>query len=153
EAKRLYGLLGHGERVDLVEFDTPHGYPKPQREAVARWMRRWLLGKDDAPTEGDFPIFTDQELQCTRTGQVLEEFKGRSAFDLSADRARELERRRSERNLRPGSAGPNEELLKQVRQLAALPPTIAPAKLTEVGQVRRDGYRIRKLAFATEPGI
>jgi hypothetical protein len=144
EAKRLYGLLGHGERLDLVEFDTPHGYPKPQREAVVRWMRRWLLGKDDAPTEGDFPIATDQELQCTRTGQVLEEFKGRSAFDLNAERARDLERRRS---------GPNAELLQRVRQLAAVPATVAPAKVTEVGQVNRDGYRIRKLTFATEPGV
>jgi cephalosporin-C deacetylase-like acetyl esterase len=153
EAKRLYGLLGHGERVDLVEFDTTHGYPKPQREAVVRWMRRWLLGKDDAPTEGDFPIFSDQELQCTRTGQVLDEFKGRSAFDLTAERSRELERQRSERNRRPGSAGPNDELLKQVRHLAAVPPTIAPAQLAEVDRVNHDGYRIRKLAFATEPGI
>ena len=38
-----------------------------------RWMRRWLLGKDDAAVEGDFPIANDAELHCTRTGQVLED--------------------------------------------------------------------------------
>ena len=59
-------------------------------------MRRWLLGKDDAPVEGDFAIAKDADLQCTRTGQVLEDFKGKSVFDLNAERERELARRRSE---------------------------------------------------------
>jgi dienelactone hydrolase len=72
ELKLVYGKLGHGERVDLFESDEEHGFTRPRREAAMRWMRRWLLKVDDAPTEDDFPIFTDQELQCTRTGQVLE---------------------------------------------------------------------------------
>ena len=53
-------------------------------------MRRWLLKQDDAVDEPDFPIATDAELQCTRTGQVLTDFKGKSVFDLNAERAREL---------------------------------------------------------------
>src|SRR5262245_8660371 len=105
EAKQVYGVLGHPERVDLVEFNTTHGYPKPQREAVVRFMRRWLLGKDDAPTEGEFPIARDADLQCTRTGQVLEDFKGRSTFDLNAERERELARRRPEVQARLGADG------------------------------------------------
>src|SRR5207248_1463563 len=48
EAKLLYGLLGHGERVDLFEYNDKHGFSKPRREAAMRWMRRWLLHKDDA---------------------------------------------------------------------------------------------------------
>ncbi len=147
EAKLLYGMLGHGERVDLAEFNTTHGYPKPQREAVLRWMRRWLLDKDDAPVEADFPLFTDQELQCTRTGQVLEDLKGKSAFDLNRERALELGRQPEK--AKTGKA----DLLKQVRQRIALPERIEPAKLTEVGKVPRDGYSIRKLAFETELGI
>ena len=46
-------------------------------------MRRWLLKKDDAIDEPDFPIATDAELQCTRTGQVLSDFKDVSVFDLN----------------------------------------------------------------------
>src|SRR5262245_35747882 len=78
EAKLLYGLLGHGERVDLFEYNDKHGFSKPRREAALRWMRRWLLHKDDAPAEGEFAVHKDEELQCTRTGQVLEDFKGKS---------------------------------------------------------------------------
>ena len=46
-------------------------------------MRRWLLDKNDAPFEEDFKHFKDEDLQCTRTGQVLTDFKGVSAFGLS----------------------------------------------------------------------
>ena len=55
EAKRLYGRLGFPERVDLVENDAEHGFNSPLRVAAVRWMRRWLLGVDDAITEPDFP--------------------------------------------------------------------------------------------------
>lgn len=93
EAKRLYGLLGFPERVELAEFPTKHGFHKGQREAMLRWMRRWLQGKDDAATEPDFPVFTDAQLQCTKTGQVLADLKGVSVFDIcrqEADRCRQL---------------------------------------------------------------
>ena len=54
-------------------------------------MMRWLLKQDTAVDEPDFPIATDAELQCTRTGQVITDFKDRSVFDLNAERARDLQ--------------------------------------------------------------
>ncbi len=61
EVKLLYGRLGFGERVDLFESDEPHGFTAPRRVAAVRWLRRWLLGKDDAITEPDLPIAPDSE--------------------------------------------------------------------------------------------
>jgi dienelactone hydrolase len=90
EAKRAYAILGRAEAVDLAEFDQAHGYPKNHREGAVRWMRRWLLGVDDAIVEGSFPVEKDAALWCTETGQVLSALKGRSAFDIVAERAREL---------------------------------------------------------------
>jgi cephalosporin-C deacetylase-like acetyl esterase len=90
EASLIYGKLGFGERVALFEFEDKHGFSRPRREAAMRWLRRWLVGKDDARTEGDSKVFSDAELQCTRSGQVLADFKGKSAFQLNADKAREL---------------------------------------------------------------
>ncbi len=104
EAKQLYGLLGHPERVDIIEENSSHGYPKAHREAMLRWMRRWLLGKDDAPSEGDIAVVDDAALQCTRTGQVLSDFHGKSVFDLNAEREAELARQREE-IARPDRAG------------------------------------------------
>ncbi len=94
EVKRIYGTLRMGERVDLFESDEPHGFTAPRRESCMRWMRRWLLGKDDAAVEADFLIASDRDLQCTETGQVLTSFHGTSAFDLNAERAAELDRNR-----------------------------------------------------------
>ena len=95
EASVLYSKLGHGERVALFEYDDKHGFSKPRREAAMRWMRRWLLSIDDAPSEGKFPTFKDAELQCTRSGQVLADFKGVSAFGLNALEAKKHEGRRA----------------------------------------------------------
>jgi dienelactone hydrolase len=90
EAKQVYGILGHAERVDLAEFNDKHGFSQPRREAAVRWMRRWLMGVDDAPAEPAFAVWKDAELQCTKSGQVLADGPGVSVFDLCAERAKEL---------------------------------------------------------------
>ena len=94
QAKRFYGRLGHPERVDLVETDDVHGFTVHLREGAVRWMRRWLLGADDAVVEEDFPIYEPAELQCTPKGQVLLMPDERSVFDLSRDWADLLNARR-----------------------------------------------------------
>ncbi len=150
EASLLYGMLGHSERMALAEFNTTHGYPKPQREAMARWMLRWLLHRDDAVTEGDIAIVRDRELQCTRSGQVLEDFQGRSVFHLNAEREKQLA---GQREQLWGKRSPD-ELRKAVRDLIALPAKIKPAEVKVRGVVAdRDGYTIREVIFETEPGI
>jgi pimeloyl-ACP methyl ester carboxylesterase len=90
EAKRLYTIMGHPERLDILESNTGHGWPTSHREGMARWMLRWLAGKDEAVVEGDFKIEKDADLLCTRTGQVLDDLKGVSTFGLNLKRAREL---------------------------------------------------------------
>ena len=100
QAKRFYGRLGLPERVDLVETDDVHGFTVHLREGAVRWMRRWLLGIDDAVVEEDFPIYTPAQLQCTPKGQVLLTPDERSVFDLSREWADLLnDRRRVNREL------------------------------------------------------
>ena len=149
EAKQLYGLLGYGERVDLFEYNDEHGFSRPRRQAAMRWMRRWLSHKDDAQVEGEFPIFTDPQLQCTRTGQALDDFKGRSAFDLSREKANELVAQRAA--FQAGHS--REEWVQEVRRLIGLPESPAAVHPVEVSRLQRDGMTIRKLTFETTPGI
>ena len=151
EVKLIYGRLGHGERVDLFESDEPHGFTRPRREAAMRWLRRWLLRIDDAPVESDFAVATDAQLQCTPTGQVLSSFKGRSVFDLNAERAAELVRTRDESRTKRGKP----ELLAEVRRLIGLSATIEPARRSDRGTVGESGsgFSVRKLVFEPEPGI
>ena len=145
EVKRIYCGLRAGERVDLFESDEPHGFTRPRRESCMRWMRRWLLGKDDAPAETDFPTAADRDLQCTETGQVLTSFHGKSAFDFNAERAAELDR---------GRAGRTPEALREeVRRRLALPAAAGSVVVHPPATTARDGYTITRWAFETEPGV
>jgi dienelactone hydrolase len=143
EAKQLYAMLGHAERVDLIEYNDKHGFSKPRREAAARWMRRWLLGVDDAIVEADFPVFKEEELRCTITGQVLSELKGRSVFDLDIEREKELAARRAGRS--------SNEILARVRELAG---TLGTAEvLPSPGSLPRGAYEVGRGKIKTASGF
>jgi pimeloyl-ACP methyl ester carboxylesterase len=142
EAKRLYGVMGKEEGVDLFEFNDTHGFSKPRREAAMRWMRRWLMGKDDAPAEPDFPVAKDVEIQCTETGQVLRDLKGKSVFDLNVERAKGLAAARSVKDL-PG----------EVRGRIGYRAPAVGLKPETRGGIRRGDVALEKLVFKTEPGI
>jgi cephalosporin-C deacetylase-like acetyl esterase len=144
EVKELYGTLGFGERVDLFESDEPHGFTKPRRESVVRWMRRWLLDKNDAPTESDFSVAADKDVQCTETGQVLSAFYDKSAFDFNAERARALAEARAGRS--------TDALRDEVRRRLALPGR-QPILVDNHRVIDRDGYTIDTWTLGTEPGV
>jgi cephalosporin-C deacetylase-like acetyl esterase len=152
EATQIFGLMGHAERVNLVEYNTKHGYPKPQREAITRWMKRWLLNVDEAVVEPDFAIAKDADLQCTRSGQVLEDFKGKSAFQLNVELEMKLAKQRAAKLAKQS----REETLKEVRRLIALPDDIKPATLhLPFGPelLKNDNLTFQRAIFETEPGI
>jgi cephalosporin-C deacetylase-like acetyl esterase len=142
EAKRLYDLLGHSERIDIVESNTGHGFPKTQREAMLRWTLRWLAGRDEAPREEDTAILPDDKLLCTRTGQVLEGLRGISAFGLCMRRARELGEERRARKAKI-----------DVARVIGVTLPIKSAGRRDVGSVKREGYRIDKVVFTTADGM
>lgn len=149
ELKLAFGRFGFGERVDLFESDEPHGFTKPRREASVRWLRRWLLAKDEPTVETEGPLVPDAELQCTKTGQVLSDLHGVSVFMLNAERAARLSCPRQEFQAKHS----RDERIAEVRRLIRLPERIAPAKHEARGEFVRPGYTIRKLVFTTEPGI
>jgi cephalosporin-C deacetylase-like acetyl esterase len=146
EAKLMYGMLGFGERVSIFEYNDKHGFWKPRREAAVRWMCRWLQNRDEAIFEPDFDIFTDAELQCTRSGQVLSDFNGKSVFHLNAELEKKLA---PNRNTDRWGKSP----VPKIRQLIGLPEKIAAARVVPQGMVQRKGYTIYTRVFETEPGI
>ncbi len=151
EVKLIYGRLGYGERVDLFESDEPHGFTRPRRIATARWMARWLLGRDEPIDEPEASIASEADLRCTRSGQVLAELGDRSVFELNAERARELRAAREAPASRRSDADFRSEVRKRIglgtkSQVAASLPMV-------VGTLNARGRTIRKLIFHVEPGI
>lgn len=149
EAKLQYGRLRHGERVSLFESDEKHGFTLPRREAAMRWMRRWLLGKDDNPSESDFPVARDEELQCTETGQVLTSFPDeRTVFDFNAGRAKELAHQRAEKFPERSAQQLRDEVKARLSQ-----PKPQDILVDNHRQIERDGYDVDVWTLATEPGV
>ncbi len=151
QAKRFYTRLGFAERVDLVETDAEHGYPKLQREAMVRWMRRFLLGIDQPVSEPEFETHATSELQCTPEGQVLLMQGARSVMDLNVEFNNQLAEQRRE-HWKPEN---RPQTLDEVRRLAGVRKLneLPRSKVTRHGTIQRDNYRIERLAFESEPGI
>lgn len=150
QAKRFYTKLGYGERVDLIETDSKHGYPRLQREAMLRWMQRWLMGKDEPVVEEKIVTRPASDYQCTPKGQVQFLPGARSVVDLNVA---------LEKDLAPGRqaiwARGRAKALAEVRTLAGIRPfdQLTTPKHTAVGTMQREGYAIDKLVLDMEPGI
>ncbi len=90
--KRLYGLLGRPDNVDLFVGPTSHGFSRENREAMYRWFNR-VTGVSDAKSEPKLKLERDEDLYCTPDGQVAS-LKSRTVFDFTSDRAAELSKNR-----------------------------------------------------------
>lgn len=66
--RRLYDLLGAGERVGLVEALTPHGYSPLTRRALFAWFERHLKGVE--------PAVVDDVDEANEPDEVLHVYPG-----------------------------------------------------------------------------
>jgi cephalosporin-C deacetylase-like acetyl esterase len=150
-AKRLYTRLGFSERVDLMENDAPHNYNTIQREAAARWMSRWLLGKNQVLREPHLALLTEKEFRCTPDGKAMSLPGARSAYDLNEDYENELAQRRASAWASIDSTA----LLQQVRRLTGIRKLseLPKPRVEILGNLALQGYRIEKLLLKPEDGI
>ena len=150
-AKRLYTDLGYSERVEILESSSPHGYHLTHREATARWMSRWLLGKDRVITEPRIEFLSEPEYRCVPEGKVMSLPGAKSVYDLNEDYENELAKRRAS----AWASGDATALLAEVRRLAGIRKLVElpQPRVDLCGTVARAGYRIEKLAISPEEGV
>ncbi|MBN2139010.1 MAG: acetylxylan esterase [Sedimentisphaerales bacterium] len=150
-AKRLYSRMGFAERIDLLENDAPHNYNRLQRQSVARWMSRWLLGRDKPITEPNIVLLSEEETTCAPDGLVMNIEGARSTYDLNRDFEKQLARRRRELWTNTAPA----ELLERVRKTAGIRPLadIPAPKVEETGVIEGPTCKIHKLILKPEEGI
>jgi cephalosporin-C deacetylase-like acetyl esterase len=150
-AKRLYTRMGFAERVGIMENDATHNYNKTQRQSVVRWMARWLLNRDEAITEPEIKLLSDEEIQCTPTGQVMKLDGARSTYDLNRDYEKKLAEQR--KKLRENTS--ESEVLKQVRQISGIRELeeLPEPKVEVFDAIERDEYFIKKMVIKCEEGI
>jgi cephalosporin-C deacetylase-like acetyl esterase len=153
ELKRLYGLMGAEEKLNMIEADDEHGYTRPRRLAAYRWMNRWLKGMDTPIDEPEVEIESVEDLRCTTTGQVSSSLGGETIFSINLAEARKVKPNRgvisTPEDLRRFQA----EIRAQVQRLTAFEKPAGSPDAHAYGEIARDGYRIEKLLIGGDPAI
>ena len=131
QAQRAYTVLGHPERVALVEANEKHGFSRRLREGAARFFARWLQGRIVEINEPEnVPVRKDAELQVTPKGQVLQLDGARSIFDWFAADEKQMAAQR------PPLTRDRLQQLTGIRRAAELPPMEGLQFLRKVDQPR-----------------
>lgn len=141
ETKRFYRLYGAEERVEFSVADGPHGTPKGSREAIYRWLDRWLRDGKNAGADREVKLHTSRELWVTKSGNVAEIPGSRKLYQVIHDEWKRLWQPR-----------PVEELRSELRRLGAPTAGRAP-RVTAKRETVTAIYRLEELKLESEPGI
>ncbi len=150
-AKRRYTAMGYPERVSLLENNAKHGLHKPQREGIARWMARWLQGRDEVIVEPELDLCEEEELWATPEGRVMGIKGARTTYNYNRILEAEYAKVRAER----WANEDKEKLLDEVRSIAGIRrlEDIPEPEVEVVGREAYDGYTVEKRIIKPEPGI
>jgi hypothetical protein len=141
EARRFYELYGAGDRIRFFVGTGPHGTPRDSREEIYRWLIRWLAeGKGD-PTDQPVKLFTNLELQVTRSGNVDGEPGSRKLYQIIAE---EFRARRQKRGV--------PELLAELKRLGVASKGAAPM-VTVASTADGQDFRVEEIRYDSEPGV
>ncbi len=145
EVKQTYARLDLSDRIAMFEADDGHGYTKPRREAAYRWFTRWLQGAEDDSPESPVKLASEEELWCTRTGQVKTAFPdGADVYAINRAKAEQL---RAARRASP------DDVRARAAELTHFEKPQGPVHISAYGTLTRPGLRIEKFVYESEPGI
>lgn len=143
EAKRVYTRFGAGQRLGLAEADAKHGLSDHLRDAMVRFLHRWLPSDAEQAELRAVEPFDATALQCTPSGQVLDIPGARSIFDINRERAKQLGQQRAVQRHSP------EDLRVVVRRMAGVrrrAQDVAPPS-TARGSIVRQNLEIEKFVL------
>ena len=148
-----YRQLGAGEKFDTIAADDPHAWTPKLRRATTDWFCRWFYGRRGPELEEPFETSPPEVLYCTPSGSLRYSHKGTAIFSIIASKVGSLP-----------SQGPvlktNADLDSQRRQvrdrLCALlryEKHDEPLCVRQIITTPREGYRVDKIEFLSEPGV
>lgn len=95
--KRFWEMLGRGDCVDIFEDETVHKYSVPLVKGAAAFFSKHLNGKEVTFEQDDLvQLFTNEEMTCTRTGQVIGDYEdAKNIHQETVEKLEELEQERA----------------------------------------------------------
>ena len=134
DARRFYSLYSAENNIAFFVGPGPHGTPPVSREAVYRWLIKWLNNGRGDSHDVPVKIYNNHELLVTKTGRVEDEPGSRKTYQLLLD---DLRAKR-----KPGTTA---ELIAELAHLGIRTDGSAPLvkEIDGAGRIR----------FESEPGI
>ena len=148
EAARIYDVAGARGQVDFFEYDDPHGWSKPRREATYRFFQKALNGKDAEGIEPEIEVDPASNLQATATGQLATSGGSETVASLNRKLAEQMYPKRTAAGVTDAA-----RLREIVTARLGVTRMTGPVPARKSGEIGRDGYRIEKLLLDGEPGI
>jgi len=145
EYKRVYGLLGAGDRVWLQATTVSHGYVYEMRRATYAWFNRWFDMKNVDDDESSQAVESDATLFVTPTGFVTTSFRGETALSLTRQMADEIHT--------PSSLSA-ENVRSRIRAVLGIEESRGAALAARVlATIKKPGYRAEQFEFTSDREI
>lgn len=148
-----YRELGAPEKFSTVAADDPHSWTPKLRLATTDWFCRWLYGRKGPVTEPQFETEPAENLYCTPDGSIRYSRKGQTIFSLILDKQADLPPGRPAPKTSAERAAYREEMRARIHALLRYRKSDRPLDVRPIFTTPRDGYRIEKIQFLSEPGI
>ncbi len=153
ESRRIYALFGAEEKIATAYDSGPHGTTKSQREAIYAWMARWLKGESgDVRPEPAFQTEYEEDLLCTRTGQVSTSLGGDTPSTLNMQRLSKLTPARRPISGRRDLDDLRATLKDMIVRLTRYEASKGPLAVRTLEQTEQKGYRLTRLSYEAAPG-
>ncbi|MCS6852182.1 MAG: prolyl oligopeptidase family serine peptidase, partial [Gemmataceae bacterium] len=152
KVRRIYDLLGAGERFALLETQGKHEDTLELQRGEYRWMKRWLQNDDRPVTIDKFERFTPQELKVLdRTPEDQINTRIQELFIKPAT----VELPRSPEVVRSWWLGERARLESVLMEkvFAGWPTQTPPVNPRPAGDLTHQGVRLRAWDYTSEEGV
>lgn len=148
-----YKQLGVPKRFSTVSSDDPHAWTPKLRLSVTDWFCRWFYDRKGPQTELNFETEPPEALYCTPNGSLRYSRKGQTIFSIISKKEASLPVARPVPMTSAERDAYQEEMRVELRNLLRYQKSDGPLNVRHVVTTPREGYRIEKVQFLSEPGI
>jgi cephalosporin-C deacetylase-like acetyl esterase len=148
-----YKQLGAEGKFTTVAADDPHAWTPKLRVATTEWLCRWFYDRSGPQKEEDYQISAPQDLYCTPNGSLRYSRKGQTIFSIIAEKQSALRPWQDYPKNTAELAVHQEEIRNRVQKLLRYERHQPSLNARQIVTTPREGYRIEKMEFLSEPGI
>lgn len=148
-----YKQLGAEEKFATVAADDPHAWTPKLRHATTEWFCRWFYGRSGPQQEMAFETSRPENLYCTPSGSLRYSHKGATIYSIIAGKLADRPPRRGPLNSGADLTAHRQEIRDRLRSLLRFQKQEGALSVRHIVTTPREGYRIDKIEFLSEPGI